>query len=50
MCIDRSVRRYFGKAVEEIKDLDLDEMLYALGELSWNTLQEYSTNLVVKKV
>ena len=50
MCIDRSVRRYFGKAVEEIEGLDLDGMLYALGELSWNALQEYTTNLVVKKV
>ena len=50
MCIDRSVRRYFGKAVEEIEDLDIDEMLYALGELSWNALQEYTKNLFVKKV
>ena len=50
MCIDRSVLRYFGKAVEEIEGLDLDEMLSALGELSWKALQEYTTNLVVKKV
>ena len=48
MIIDRSVRRYFGKTVHEMENLE--EMLYALGELSWNVLQKSANSLIVKKV
>ena len=48
MCIDRSIRRHFGKSVGEMEGLH--EMLYALGELSWNALQECRANLVLNKV
>ena len=48
MVIDRSVRRHFGKTVDAIENLD--EMLSALGELSWNVLQKSTKSLVVKKV
>ena len=50
MCIDRSVQRHFQKqkTVDEIENLE--EMLYRLGELSWNTLRKYVSNLVLNKV
>ena len=48
MCIDRSVQRHFHKTVDEIENLH--EMLYSLGELSWNTLKKYVSNLVLSKV
>ena len=48
MCIDRSVQRHFHKTVDEIENLD--DMLYRLGELSWNTLRKYVSNLVLNKV
>ena len=48
MCIDRSVQRHFHKTVNEMENLD--EMLYRLGELSWNALKKYVSNLVVSKV
>ena len=48
MCIDRSVQRHFHITVDEMENLD--EMLYRLGELSWNALKKYVSNLVVNKV
>ena len=48
MCIDRSMQRHFHKTVDEIENLD--ELLYLLGELSWNTLKKSEANLVINKV
>ena len=48
MVIDRSVRRHFGKTVDDIEKLD--RMLYALGELLWNVLQKSAKSLVINKV
>ena len=48
LCIDRSVRRYFSKSVDEVKNLE--GMLSKLGELSWNTLKKSEANLVINKV
>ena len=48
MCINRSVQRHFHKTVDEIENLN--DMLYRLGELSWNTLRKYVSNLVLNKV
>ena len=48
MVIDRCTQRHFSKTVDEMENLD--EMLYALGELSWNVLQKYVMSLVINKV
>ena len=46
--IDRSVQRHFDKTVDEMENLD--QMLVALGELSWNALLHTVNNLVINKV
>ena len=48
MCIERSVRRHFGKTVKEMEDLD--EMLNVLGQLSWDAIQKDTANLILNKV
>ena len=48
MCIDRSTIKQLGKVSSEIAELD--ELLYILGELSWQALQRDRKQLLINKV
>ena len=48
LCIDRSAMKHLGKRRSEIEGLD--EMLFKLGELSWNTLKRPVQQLLLSKV
>ena len=48
MCMDRSTLKNLGKVSSEI--VELAEMLYVLGELSWLALQRDTKQLLIKKV
>ena len=48
LCMDRSAIKHLGKKSSEIPDLE--ELLFALGELSWLALQKDSKHLLLDKV
>ena len=48
MCMDRSTLKHLGKKSSEIADLD--EILGALGRLSWESLQRRTKQLLIRKV
>ena len=48
MCMDRSTLKQIGKVSNEIAELD--ELLYILGELSWQALQRDKKQLLINKV
>ena len=48
MCIDRSTIKHLGKKSSEIADLE--EMLDILGQLSWESLQRNTKQLLIRKV
>ena len=48
MCIDRSTIKHLGKKSNEIADLD--DLLDILGQLSWESLQRNTKQLLIRKV